>query len=75
MEKLTEKARKRHLRNGGHNCPYCKADYMELNYGELSPVEDGNIEQIVTCDKCNRRWMDVFQLAEIRELFSKDEHD
>jgi uncharacterized protein with PIN domain len=68
MENLTEKARKRHLRTGGHRCPYCKASDVHLDYGELSPVESGNIEQKISCDKCRRCWVDIFHLVDIREL-------
>jgi uncharacterized protein with PIN domain len=67
MESLTEKARKRHLRNGGSRCPYCKADDINLSYEEVSFVEEG-IEQKVICDKCKRCWVDIFHLVDIREL-------
>ena len=31
-------------------------------------VESGNVEQIVGCNACGRRWKDVFQLVDVREL-------
>lgn len=39
-----------------------------LDYGDLNPVEGGNIEQIVKCPQCGERWMDVFTLSEQRPL-------
>jgi C4-type Zn-finger protein len=67
---MTKAAKKRHLQSAGQDCcPYCKEDLLEYgDYEELSPVEDGTIEQIVGCEKCGRRWMDVFKLVDVQEL-------
>jgi hypothetical protein len=50
-------------------CHHCGHEGM--GYGELSPVEDGNIEQEVCCPGCGERWMDVFTLSEQRTLSKK----
>jgi DNA-directed RNA polymerase subunit M/transcription elongation factor TFIIS len=47
-------------------CPECGSE--DLDFGDLSPVEDGGIEQMITCNPCGRRWMDVFRLMEQQEL-------
>lgn len=72
---LSKAARKYHLKTAGiERCPFCKTDIYEDNeigiieYGELDPTEDGNIQQTAQCTKCKRRWMDIFQLTEIHEL-------
>lgn len=47
---------------------YPKCGEENLDYGDLDPVEEGNIEQTVTCPKCGERWQDIFVLAERHEL-------
>jgi hypothetical protein len=66
-------ARKRHIRTAGSEvCPYCKADNdmcgMNIEYGDLDPVEDGDIQQEVKCLQCGRRWMDIYRLVDVHEL-------
>lgn len=66
---MTEKARKRHLeRSGLGKCPYCKAGDKHIEYGGFEPVEDGDVEQTAGCGKCDRRWIDVFRLVDVREI-------
>ena len=50
-------------------CPHC--DYEGLDYGDLQPVESGDIEQEVECPNCSERWIDVFTLTEQRSLVKK----
>jgi hypothetical protein len=51
-------------------CHHC--DYEDgLDYGEMDGVEGGNIEQTVSCTECGKRWIDVFVLADQRELSGK----
>lgn len=71
---MTKAARKRHIANGGTGkCPYCKADlHDDAEYDDLSPVEDGDVEQTVECGRCLRRWIDVFRLVEVREIVSRE---
>ncbi len=47
-------------------CPHC--GHEGLNYYELNPVDDGTIEQVVSCPYCGKRWKDVFTLTEQRGL-------
>ena len=74
--KLTKASKKYHIQTAGQaRCPFCKADFYETNtisgdveYEDFEPVEDGHIEQVAKCRKCNKRWKDVFQLVDIRGL-------
>ena len=50
-----------------HHCMYEDG----LDYKELEPTSDGTIEQTVSCPECNKRWIDVFVLAEQKEIASK----
>lgn len=50
-------------------CPKCGND--SLDFSDLDPVEDGNIEQRVSCPECGAHWQDVFVLAERHELYDK----
>lgn len=71
MKPMTKAARKRHLQTAGQECcPFCKVenDPDTIECEDLNPVEDGEIEQIVKCLVCGRRWMDVFRLVEVKEL-------
>lgn len=47
-------------------CHHCGRE--GLDYGELEPVEGGEIEQTVECPECGERWKDVFTLTEQRRL-------
>lgn len=67
---MTKAAKKRYLKSAGTDgCPYCKADMEELECKEVDFVEDGNIEQRVQCPQCKKRWMDIFTLTDVQELF------
>lgn len=48
-------------------CHHCGHE-EGLDYGDLDPVEGGDIEQMVKCPQCGERWMDVFTLTEQRAL-------
>jgi hypothetical protein len=47
-------------------CHHC--GYEGLEYGELEPIDGGEIEQRVECPGCSERWVDVFALTEQRTL-------
>jgi hypothetical protein len=47
-------------------CHHC--DHEGLDYGDIDGVEGGNLEQKVTCPECGKTWIDVFTLADQREL-------
>ena len=70
---MTKAAKKRHIQSRGcdiyeHGCLYCKQNGDTLEYGELSPVESGDIEQEVKCPLCGRKWIDVFRIVDVREI-------
>lgn len=73
---MTRAARRRHLRTGGEvECPYCRgrveSDPDLLDYGDgPEPVDGGNLESKVRCTACGREWVDVFVLADVREVFT-----
>ena len=52
-----------------YKCEECGNE--ELEYGDLNPVEGGNVEQKIGCENCGRQWMDIFYLSERRELCSR----
>jgi hypothetical protein len=59
----------------GDVCPYCTSE-NGLDYeGEISPLEDGHLEQDVGCLSCGRRWTDVFALIERRERAPRGDGD
>ncbi|MBW3596918.1 MAG: hypothetical protein KY475_06540 [Planctomycetes bacterium] len=69
MAKLSNAAKQRHLETGGQQCcPYCRRDADHIEYGDLTPVEDGHIEQDARCMRCGRRWRDIFTLTDVRSL-------
>lgn len=62
-------------------CLYCKrggvsttdqnrepVEYLPLDYSSFQVTDDGNVEQTVSCQECGRRWIDVFRLADVREI-------
>lgn len=71
---LTPAAKKHRLKHPYSTvCPFCGEDDElgdNLDYQDLDPVEDGSIEQKVSCNNCGRAWMDVFTLSDVRELSS-----
>ncbi len=67
---LSKAAIKRRIKAPWGDCPSCGESSEELDYGDLDPVEDGDIEQRVICPTCNCHWKDIFRLVEVHELFS-----
>lgn len=67
---LTKTARKRHLRTAGLECcPYCAVDnFNNIEYDEVSHVENGDILQDAKCLKCGQAWQDVFRLVDVHEI-------
>jgi hypothetical protein len=60
------------LERGIHADDECtECGHQGMDYGELAPMESGDIEQEVSCSQCGRRWMDVFVLADRRALFKR----
>lgn len=51
-------------------CPHC--GHEGLDYGDMDPVEGGDVEQKVECPACGARWQDVFTLTERRTLCRED---
>jgi hypothetical protein len=73
---MSKAAKRRHIKSNGcdvyDSCPYCKGDTeegMELDYGDVDAVESGDLEQTVTCLLCGRKWIDVFRLVDVREVY------
>lgn len=71
-ERMTKAAKRRRIQTQGcDECPYCREDIWEVaEFGELDPVECGDIEQKVKCTACGRTWIDVFRLIDVREIVS-----
>lgn len=51
-------------------CPNCL--HKGLEYGEIDGTEDGDLEQLVSCPSCCRRWVDTFTLSDQRVLKEGD---
>ncbi len=73
---LTKASKKHHIKTAGLEwCPFCKAGFNEQNnntinnrvveYGELDPVENGDIQHKGRCLKCGREWIDIFRLVDM----------
>jgi C4-type Zn-finger protein len=72
MKTLSKAAKKRHVSSGGDSeCPFCKADYSQLNYEEPEPMADGVIEQQAQCEACSAKWVDVYQLKQVYAIDSE----
>lgn len=72
---MTKAGRKHHIETSGlDRCPYCKAEIDgNVEYQENSNVECGDIEQEAVCNKavcnkCGKKWIDVFRLVDVREI-------
>lgn len=71
--KIGAKRRKKHIETAGSaGCPYCGAAVKNIDYSNLEPVEDGDVEQECECRNCGNRWKDVFRLVEVRELARRE---
>lgn len=77
MDKLAQEQRDKYIRDQGSRCPYCNTsgliargtikvelitrDAVQVNEDNLAPCQN------VHCQHCNRRWVDVFGLCDIKE--------
>lgn len=59
---LTVGQKHAHLKAKGSCCPGCGSDQIE---GDSFDVESGLVSQQVRCLDCERRWADVYRLAEV----------
>lgn len=50
-------------------CSDCLSEDLETE--EFNCGEDGEVTQVCTCNLCGRRWEDVFEHSERRELASR----
>jgi hypothetical protein len=50
----------------GDACDGCGQE--DLKYEKIVLTDAGHIEQEISCPECNRRWKDIFTLAERRVL-------
>ena len=67
---LAENARMQDVRlKDLYECAECGS--KDVEYDDLSSVENGNIEQQITCNDCGCRRMDIFRLVEQREVARK----
>lgn len=51
-------------------CDEC-GEEDDVDWKDLGPVEDGNVEQEAECQRCGHRWQDVFAPSERRVLFKR----
>jgi transcription elongation factor Elf1 len=63
--KLTSKRKKKYIESKGSHCPYCGSTSISAE----SPETDGlDLECVVTCHDCNRGWLEIYTVTEVKEL-------
>ena len=60
---LTVNQQKEYLQNKGVRCPHCNSDILE---GCPVDVDGGTATQQVACVDCNKNWIDLYTLTEIK---------
>lgn len=66
LNKLTAAQKRKYLRRG-ECCPYCKSESIT---GESLDIEGKHASQKVSCQDCEREWLDIYRLADVEEIDS-----
>ena len=53
-----------YLFKGGVFCPWCKSSEIQ---GGFIEIDAGEATQAVSCLECNKNWIDVYTLVEVRK--------
>ena len=61
---LTEERKEKYLRYHG-NCPYCGS--YELSYEKVT-FEGNKVLHEISCNKCNKRWADIYAMTGVEEI-------
>lgn len=64
--KLTTAAKRRYLKAGGNECPFCGSDNIESGV-KSDDYGHAEIYQYVDCHACEQRWVDVYRLVRVEE--------
>lgn len=62
---ITEEQRKKYLKEGGVNCPFCGSEDIE---GGHIDIDAGGAWQHITCLNCEKRWNDMYVLTDVEEV-------
>ena len=63
-KKLSMKMRKSYLKSP-LRCPWCRSGDIEA---PASPeVDSGTATQLLKCNQCGKRWIDIYRLVNMRE--------
>lgn len=69
---LSIAAKKLYIEQGGLNCPFCSHGFITApnipTPGEDRTVFPKAFVQTITCEKCQRRWKEVYRLKDIEEI-------
>ena len=57
---------KEYLDSGGTICPYCGDSDIGAN--SAVDVDEGVGIQVVSCNRCNKRWTDIYRLVNVQEV-------
>jgi transposase-like protein len=55
------KYKKKYLKTGGENCPFCQSEHME---GGPVDIDGAHAHQEVSCPNCNAVWKDTYTLTD-----------
>ncbi len=64
MRRLTLKEKRFYINDGGQKCPYCHS--TKLRGGEFDH-DLGNAMMEVWCNKCKKRWNELYEMTSIEE--------
>ena len=59
---LTEEQKKAYIEGNQCICPVCKCDDIE---GSSVNIDSGGAWQSVSCNNCNREWVDIYKLVDV----------
>jgi len=61
MSSLTEKQKEEYLKDSSV-CPFCKSSNIE---GGPVEINGNEADQRVSCNECNKSWIDIYTLTEV----------
>ena len=68
---MTESQRINYLNKLGNQCPYCNSQEVIIPITYYQQEDDnfftGKIELLLSCQKCNKYWEEVYKLIDVRK--------
>lgn len=65
MSVISEKAKKKYLKNHGNKCPHCGS--TELN-SHAFESDDNYAWRDVSCLECDEEWQDIYILTDVKSI-------